>query len=170
MRAVAAAVVLGLASACVVPVRAVGVVRPVEGGWALSSTQGRSAPLLLPGDARLLQTLDGELVEVEGLNRRGAIEVTSFRVAEGRHGLSAWIGRLGSTPDGLVVQDLDSGVPLRLSDPDGALYDAVGEVVLVEGFVNGPLGVSVYDWRVLRPTEAAVAPGGPAVDAPSPSR
>ncbi len=148
--ALGVAILVACGGGCALPVRAIGRIEPVSGGWTLTTSQGRSRSLLLDGDAAPMRWLDGHLVEVEGETRPRAIAVQTWRVVEGLHGLSCWTGVLQTTPEGTALFDRDNGVLLRL-DEDGAALLApwAGRMVLVEGYAEAGLGIHVAYFRPL---------------------
>jgi hypothetical protein len=136
--------------ACAIPVRAIGVVRPAGEAAVITSTEGFTRPLMLEGDAAPIRWLDGHVVEVEGVTRRGAIRVQRWHVTEGLHGLSVWVGTLVARPNGLSLIEIDGGAEFQL-DPEASedLQAWVGQVVLLEGLIQGTLGVKVMFYRPL---------------------
>ncbi len=116
----------------------------------IRSSEGKTRVLELEGSSRPIRYLNGHLVELEGRLHRGAIAVEEWRVVEGLHGLSVWVGQLEERQGGLAIADLDSGATYSL-DP-GVTLDLkpwVGQVLLVEGYVESTLGIHVMYYRPL---------------------
>ena len=137
-----------MAAGCAVAVRAVGRVAPVGDTMVITSSEGTSRPLELTGVAEPMRYLDGHTVTVEGVLHKQAIQVRRWHVIEGLNGLSVWVGRLVSTPDGLGLVELDSDAVFQL-DADVApdLEPWIGQTVLVEGLIEGALGIRVMFYR-----------------------
>lgn len=139
-----------LLSGCAFAVRATGSIQTEAGQIIVASTNGKSRPLELDGPHTALARLEGYTVELEGVTHRGNIDVTWWRVLEGRHGLSVWVGTVARTERGIALDDTENQVRLTLkgaaSDP---LWDQIGHTVLVEGFIDGTLQVQVVDVAVL---------------------
>jgi len=139
-----------MSAGCAVAVRAVGRVAPVGDAMVITSSEGTSRPLELSGVAEPMRYLDGHTVTVEGVLHKQAIQVRRWHVIEGLNGLSVWVGRLVSTPDGLGLVELDSDAVFQL-DADVApdLEPWIGQTVLVEGLIEGALGIRVMFYRPL---------------------
>ena len=152
-RIVPLCVALGLAS-CVVPVRAIGVVRPglasAPDQMTITSTEGRSRPLVLQGESAAMRFLDGHEVELEGTFRRGAIHVERWQVTEGINGLPVWVGEVRAVAGGHALYDRRADTLFALDRSGGeALADFVGREVLVEGYIAGTMTVHVVYFRPL---------------------
>ena len=152
-----AAVLLVLAAqvGCAVTARAVGRVVQVDGEPWLETSQGDRARLQWRASnegAAGLAFLEGHLVEVEGRGSRRAIEVSRWTLVEGLHGISAWAGLLVADGPRLLLEDAGNGVTIAL-DVEAAreLAPFVGRRVLIEGYVEGTMGVKVLYWRALFP-------------------
>lgn len=135
---------------CAVAVRAVGRVAPVGDTMVITSSEGTSRPLELTGVAEPMRYLDGHTVTVDGVLHKQAIQVRRWHVIEGLNGLSVWVGRLVSTPNGIGIVELDSDAVFQL-DADVApdLEPWIGQTVLVEGLIEGALGIRVMFYRPL---------------------
>lgn len=136
---------LGL-SGCAIAVRATGTLQHEGDALIVASTNGKSRPLEVAGPSAALARMDGYTVELEGLTHKGAIQVTSWRVSEGLHGMSVWVGTVVRTDHGIALDDAENHVRLTLKG-DGAdvLWDEIGRTALVEGFIDGTLQVQVVD-------------------------
>ncbi len=133
-------------SGCAYAVRATGSLQREGDALIVASTNGKSRPLELNGPSAALARLDGYTVELEGVTHKGAIRVTSWRVLEGLHGMSVWVGSVARTEHGIALDDAENHVRLTLKG-DGAdvLWDEIGRAVLIEGFIDGTLQVQVVD-------------------------
>lgn len=138
------------AGGCAIPVRAQGVVRPVDGEVMIAGGSGKARPLHLTGRATPLQYLDGHVVELEGRLRRGAIDVERWQVTEGLHGLPVWVGEVVEVGGrlGLFMPEAGATTPI---DPENApeLTPFVGRLLLVEGWFDTSVGVHVAFFRPL---------------------
>lgn len=132
--------VLLLAQGCTYTVRATGLVSTVEGALTIQGSNGKSRPLLAEGDAAALHWLDGLLVDLDGTLRKGVIEVASWRITEGPHGLSAWTGIVVKTPRGYALDVHDQGGRLTLGR-SASLEAHLGRPVLIEGLVDVMAGM-----------------------------
>lgn len=130
-------------SGCALAVQARGPVSVgADGRPVITGTNGKSRPLTVPTRSPL-RHLDGQLVELEGILRKGAIEVTTFDIEEGRSGLPAYTGRVRIDGEGYVwLDDGQTGAMYRM---DGGLEDdvaaLVGQDALVEGVVVGAMAI-----------------------------
>jgi hypothetical protein len=147
--------VLAAQVGCAVTARAVGRVVQVDGEPWLETSQGDRARLRWrPSSegAEGLGFLDGHLVEVEGRGSKRAIEVSRWTIVEGLHGISAWAGVLVADGPRLLLEDAGNGVTLGLdAEASRELAPLVGRRVLIEGYVEGTMGVKVLYWRALFP-------------------
>jgi hypothetical protein len=115
----------------------------------ITSSTGVVRPLALEPGSGPLAYLDGHLVKLEGTWRRGHIEVGDWRVMEGLHGLPVWVGVVRAGPR-LSLFVPDSGVTYNLDqDASSELAGWVGRTVLVEGYVEGGVGIRVMYYRPL---------------------
>lgn len=139
-----------LAGGCAVRVQ--GVVEPAAGGARLTTSDGGQYRLVLLGDAQPVGRLDGHIVAVEGNRALGAVRVTEWTVLEGVHGMSTWVGPLAAMGSQLGIQDRNSGAFYWVDDAAARRLGAhAGELVLVEGYVDGPHRVRVLYFQLLGP-------------------
>lgn len=145
---------LAASTGCAVTLR--GLVEPAADGAILVDPEGRSWTLdLRTRRARLLTHLDGEGIELSGARRGARIRVDDWSLREGTHGLQAFFGPIREVGGVVVVQDEVSGGPVRLDkEASNVLSQSVGEMVLIEGYVEGAQAVRVVYYRVLAETEA----------------
>lgn len=129
-----------------------GLVRLDEGAALLLEPQGKLTRLRLGQDSAPLQHLEGHLADVDGVRSPLGLWVVDWKVPQGLHGMEVWVGPLGELGVQVGVQDRNSGAWYELL-PDSAslLRPYVGEVVLVEGYVEGPHQIRVLSYRVLAP-------------------
>lgn len=119
------------------------------GARIVSSTGERMRLVHGPDDAAL-DALDGYRVVLEGNRLFGALRVTTWEVPEGLHGMAVWIGRLERRGMQLGLLDHDSGAFYLLDEEAWRELDlAVGQLVLVEGYIDGPHRVRVLHHQVL---------------------
>ncbi len=133
-----------VAGGCSAHVRGVLEEGPV--GVVVRAMAGKPVPLVLAGAAKPLAQLNGYTVEVWGQRALGAIRVERWSVVEGS--LPAVVGTLERR--GVQLGLLDQGSRafyFVVGAPD--LNDHVGQIVLVEGFVDGPHQIVVVSWRSL---------------------
>ena len=125
----------------------VGVVEPAERGMVLSTVEGHEHRLLLDGPSRPIQALDGHLVEVEGRKVCRRVHVEEWRVLEGPHGLATWAGRVVAYGVQIGIEDHESGAVYFVDDLAAEkLRPYLGEIVVVEGYVDGPHRIRVLYW------------------------
>jgi len=113
-----------------------------DGRPVITGTNGKSRPLTVPARS-VLNHLDGQFVELEGTLRKGAIDVETYDIEEGRSGFPVYTGRVRIDADGFVwLDDPQTGAMYRM---DGGEEDSVAELVgkraLVEGVVVGAMAV-----------------------------
>lgn len=119
-------------------------------GTTVTTPTGGRLKLVLGESDRALAHLDGHLVMLEGRRAFGSLRVTDWSVPEGTHGMAAWVGRLERRGVQLGLQDRNSGAYYLLDSASWpVLSGAVGQEVLVEGYVDGPHEVKVMFYRVL---------------------
>jgi hypothetical protein len=129
---------LAFVSACSLPVRASGIVRPVEGNLVIEAGTGAS------------RWLDGHIVEVEGRSRPGAIRVDRWTITEGRNGLPAWVGEIVQLDGRLGLLVTSSAVTYVLDEPSSEdLAAFVGRPMLIEGWIDVNEGIHVGFFRAL---------------------
>jgi hypothetical protein len=98
------------------------------------------------GEGRPLADLDGYTVEVWGRRALGPLRVERWAVVEGS--LPAFVGVVERR--GLQVGLLDQGSQaFYFLDGVDALAEHVGDLVVVEGYVDGPHRVRVTAYRAL---------------------
>ncbi len=108
----------------------------------------------LPGDATSLRYLNGHSVEVVGSKVLGRLRVKEWRILEGLNGLPVWVGVLERRGMQLGMHDHNSGAYYLLDeDANEALMPHVGQVVMVEGYVDGAHHVAVVYFRILAAPE-----------------
>lgn len=113
-----------------------------DGRPVITGTNGKSRPLTVPTRSPL-NHLDGQFVELEGTLRKGAIEVESYDIEEGRSGFPVYMGRVRIDQDGFVwIDDPQSGAMYRMDGgEEDAVADLVGKQALVEGVVVGAMAI-----------------------------
>ena len=117
---------------------------------ALKSPDGSRERLLLTGEATALRYLGDHLVEIDGRKGLGRIEISSFRVIEGPHGLPVWVGPVQVLGLKVSIADEASGMLVFVdSDAARAMSKLPGRWVAAEGYVDGPQQVVVLHWREL---------------------
>ena len=144
---------LGLGG-CAVQVH--GLVEPLAGGAGLQLPDGTRLRLIsIEADDVDLSALDGYLAAFEGQRVFRSLRVSDWAVREGIHGMTAWVGELRSMGARMGINDRNSG-SFYFLDPSASaiLHDYEGEVVLVEGYVDGPNQVHVLYWLPLHPARA----------------
>lgn len=121
-------------------------------GTTLVEPDGDSVTLVLGEGSQPIRHLEGHLVDVEGQRFMRAVRVEGWRVPEGLHGMAAWVGPLTPMGSQLGLQDRNSG-GFYLLDPEAekALARYADQVVLLEGYVDGPHRIHVLFYRVLAP-------------------
>jgi len=99
-----------------------------------------------------LAALDGHEITVEGQRVFGALRVSDWQVVGGLHGMPVWVGQVQRMGAQIGVNDRNSGAFYWVDDAAAqTLDDHIGEVVLLEGYVDGPHRVRVMFWRPLSP-------------------
>lgn len=116
----------------------------------IRTLDGVAHPLKLGEDAAPLGYLDGHTAEIEGIKVFRTIHVRSWRVHDGLHGLPTWVGPLVRYGAEVGIQDRNSGV-FYYVDPRAArdLEPWIGEIVLLEGWVQDARRVTVAYFRIL---------------------
>lgn len=149
--AVTAAGLCGVAVLTSCPFHEVGLVTPTTGGADLQNIDGNVFHLRLVGqDSAPLHYLDGHTAEVHGTRVLHNVHVTDWQVIEGLHGMPAWIGVLESRVGQLGLLDRNSHAYYLLDrEANDTLSRYVGQMVLVEGYVDGAQRVRVVYFRVL---------------------
>ncbi|MCB9663546.1 MAG: hypothetical protein H6732_05520 [Alphaproteobacteria bacterium] len=141
-----------LTASCTLPVTASGLLAERGPETWIEAPSGKARPLS-GAEVERLRHLAGLVVDVEGTLRRGAIEVESWSILQGPLGFEAHVGLVDAGVSGVVLREVGTGKVLGLhGDPAEALWDEVGQWVLVEGIVDGPLRVRVMGWRPLHET------------------
>lgn len=121
-------------------------------GAIVQTSTGPELRLVLAERDRALAQLDGHIALLEGRRAFGALRVTRWTVPQGLHGMAAWVGPLDRRGVQLGITDRNSGAYYVLDrDAWPTLSGAVGQEVLVEGYVAGPHEVKVLWYRVLAP-------------------
>jgi hypothetical protein len=136
-----------------------GLVEPVAAGAGLLLPDGTRLRLIsIEADGVDLAALDGYLATFEGQRVFRTLRVSDWSVHEGTHGLTAWVGELRWMGTRMGIQDRNSGSFYILNQAAAeVLHDLEGEVVLVEGYVDGPNEVHVLYWLSLHPARAPAA-------------
>ncbi len=118
---------------------------------SLLTEHGKRIRLRLPTEeVRPVARLQDHLVELEGIRGPRGLRVTDFKVHEGLHGLTAWVGVLEPLGSQVAIRDRTSGAAYVLvSDSAEALRPFLFKPVLLEGYVEGPHQVRVLYYRVL---------------------
>lgn len=129
----------------------VGLVTPIPAGARLETMDGGVYQLVLTGqDGAPLHYLDGHTADVYGTRVFHKVQVTDWKVIEGLHGMPAWIGVIEERGVQLGMLDRNSGAYYLLDrDAYDTLLPYVGQIVLVEGYVEGAQRVHVVYFRVL---------------------
>ncbi len=139
---------LPLLAGCAAHVR--GFVVPTDSGTAITTLAGEEYTLVLSGQSAPLAHLDGHLTQVDGQRIGRSVRVAQWRVIEGLHGLPVWVGAVQRFGAQVGVQDLASQHVIWVDEAAArALAPHLGDVVLVEGWVDGPQRVRVAYWRPL---------------------
>ncbi len=132
--------------------RSTGLVHPAEGGVYLENLDGQRWKLVAGDRNAPVLFLDGHLTEVKGLRSGQSVRVSEWRVIEGRHGMSTWVGVVEGAGTQLGLHDRNSGSFVWVdSESAQALQKWIGTTVLLEGYVEGPQRVRVMYLRVLAP-------------------
>ncbi|MCO4743430.1 MAG: hypothetical protein KC912_01490 [Proteobacteria bacterium] len=125
----------------------------------LRTLDGRGYPLKLPAQAKPLGYLDGHTTEVEGFRIFRTIHVKDWRVHDGLHGLPTWVGPLIAYGAELGIQDRNSGVFYYVDARAARDLEAyIGDIVLLEGWVQDARRVTVAYFRVLAAPDEEDAP------------
>ncbi|MEQ1503895.1 MAG: hypothetical protein ABMB14_16760 [Myxococcota bacterium] len=131
-------------------VHRVGWVETADGPVELISADGDRERLLLLPAASAVRQLDGHLVEIDGRKGLRRIQVAGWRVVEGPHALPVWVGPIQRLGVQIGVQDLSSGALVFVdAAAEDALGTHVGQLVAVEGYIDGPQRIQVQYWRLL---------------------
>ena len=147
-RALSYALLTVLLGACAAHVR--GLVEPAGAGARLTTVDGRVYKLILTGGAVPIRALGGHLIDVQGPRLANAIRVGTWSVGDGLHGMPTWVGKLVVMGDRVGIQDINSGALYFVDEKAGDLLRASDDqVVLLEGYVDGPHTVKVLYYRVL---------------------
>ncbi len=140
--------VLAGASGCAVHL--VGIVEPTAQGPVLETPRGEQHHLLLDAGSRPMAALDGHLVEVDGRKLPGGVRVEEWRIIEGPHGMTTWAGNVVAYGVQIGIEDRNSGALYFVDDLAArALQPHLGEIVAVEGYVDGPHRIQVLYWTLL---------------------
>lgn len=143
-------ILLSLLGGCAVHLQ--GMVEPAAGGPRLFTAEGDRYKLVLIGEAQPLAHLDGHFVSIDGTRVFGAVTVGDWKVIEGVHGMSVWVGPVAAMGSQLGIEDRNSGGFYWLhGEAVGELRRHTGELVLVEGYVDGPHEVQVLYFTLLEP-------------------
>ena len=116
----------------------------------LVESRGTKIPVKGPSLELGLRQLDEHLLQVWGKRTPNAFRVDRYRVLEGTHGISVWMGRIAIRAGVLGLVDVEGSLfrPLREME-EGALTEHIGDLVLVEGYIEGAERVRVVYYRVL---------------------
>lgn len=125
-------------------------VSPGEKGPVITTSVGDSYRLSLDADSDPLRFLDGHFTEVDGLRTGKRVRVEEWRIIEGVHGMPVFVGKLSRQPPLLGMDDHTTGSYIRLDEKASkTLEEHVGDVVLVEGYIEGANLVKVVYFKVL---------------------
>ena len=138
-----------------------GCVRTVQGVVQVSANQdvrlehvygGDTRLLFADSEDRLLHSLSGHSVVVEGKVTAAGVRIGGWRVLEGPHALPVWIGVLQLRGGELGLFDRNSDVFYYLEKESSKhLYSSVGRWAVLEGYVDGPHTLRVMYYDVLDP-------------------
>ena len=128
---------------------------PDERGAMLHTMDGRMHPLAVSEEHAAVRYLDGHTTEIEGTRILRRVHVRDWRVHDGLHGLPTWVGPLVQYGAELGIQDRNSDAFYYI-DARAArdLAPFTGQVVLLEGWVEGARRVTVAYFRVLAEEQA----------------
>lgn len=127
----------------------------VEAGTAyLESVQRERWALKAEDDVQGLSRLDGHLLEVVGRRTGRTIRVSQYTVLEGTHGLAHWVGTIVRNRGNLGLLDVE-GSQFRpiVGDQLSALYENIGSLVILEGYIERAGEVRVVYYRILEDSE-----------------
>ncbi|MBN1336946.1 MAG: hypothetical protein JXB39_13395 [Deltaproteobacteria bacterium] len=128
----------------------VGILRQEDAAVVLDTPQGRTRRLLLDEDLRVVRSLAGCTVALDGPRFGPLLIVRSWSVTDAGDGSAPFVGRLSEAGLRLLLEDRNSGLPVFLApDAPAELRQAVGRLVLVAGYVVGPQEVRVVHFRIL---------------------
>lgn len=145
-------VAIGLGQGCAV--KTTGVVHPAQPRPILETFEGATWQLSTPGDAEVLQWLDGHSVKVEGTAVGNRLRVSTWTVTDGLHALQVWVGPLAVEGAQVGMLDHNSGAYYVVDEAAAAtLARYRGLPVLLEGWVDGAHHVRVLYFRVLADPE-----------------
>lgn len=154
MRALLLAAVLS--SGCSYAVSATGLMSWTGDELRITGANGKYRPIAPTQGAEPLRWTDGMIVDVDGVLRKGAIEVDTWRIIEGPFGFTPWVGEVGQRDGELMLYDSLNRLSLTLTgDATAGLEAHVGKLVLVEGITIGPNRARVMGWRALHAPEVA---------------
>jgi hypothetical protein len=141
--------ILALLAACAVKGKR-GIVE-VEGREVrLVESSGRSSSLRSAAEQDVLRHLDDLGLEVEGRRFGRRIVVADWTVTDGGDGAAPYIGVLERWGSRWKVDDRGSGSTITLVPESlGLLSAQEGHLVLISGYVAGPMEVNVVRWRSL---------------------
>jgi hypothetical protein len=129
---------------------ATGLVESARSGVRLTEVTGERWRLVLLGSAESVAALEGLVVEVDGQRLFRAVRVGDWRVREGAHGLPVWVGPIQQMGSQIGIQDRNSGQFFWLDEQAArVLAPSVGQLALVEGWVDGPHRVRVTHYLLL---------------------
>jgi len=138
----------GLGGSCAF--HATGLALPSPAGPTLNTFDGTTYRLLVGPESAALGHLDGHTVTIDGQRAFGAVRVADWSVDEGLHGMPVWVGPVKIMGAQVGLDDRNSGAFYWVDDQAARTLQAhAGEVVLVEGYVDGPHRVRVLYWRPL---------------------
>ncbi|MFT4622457.1 MAG: hypothetical protein ACI8PZ_001113 [Myxococcota bacterium] len=122
----------------------------------LLEVTGERWQLVLLGPAEPLTALAGHVVEVTGQRVFRTVRVGGWRVREGQHGMPAWVGPVQRMGAQVGIDDRNTGQFFWLDAAAAAELGAhIGEMVLVEGYVDGPHRVRMTNYLLLSDGSAA---------------
>lgn len=142
-----------LATGC--PAHEVGLVHPAAAGVTLETASKGEYRLVTVGEAAPMAFLDGHTAEVWGTRVFRTISVSDWKVLEGMHGLSTWVGTLEASGVQIGLYDRNTESYYFVNSESVRLLEPlVGLPVLLEGYVEGPHRIRVLYFRPLAPARA----------------
>ena len=129
---------------------ATGLARPAGAGVEIEQMDGTRWRLVTGPDSAPLRALDGHTITVAGQRLGRSLRVTGWRVDQGLHGMPVWVGTVRRLGAQVAIEDRNTGGVVVVDDAAVRTLAAhEGDVVLVEGYGDGPNRVKVMFWRSL---------------------
>lgn len=145
------------ASGCAFRTGVVGLLDTRSSSPVLETSEGRRYRLVLTEGTTPLRHLEGCQVRVEGPRLACFLFADDWRVLTASDGSEPFVGVLRLHGTGYLLEDRNSGMPVRLrilGEAADDLYRHAGKLVLVVGFVVGPQEVQVVGYRILSHRES----------------